>query len=180
MKYFLLTLIFSINVFASYIIPDGAVTTAKIASGAVTPAKKAALGQQISASSGSFSSSSTSVIDVTNLSVTITTTGRPVFIGLIQDGGGSSAYLLTKRDSEATAATLFILRGATTISDQQLKVDNNLSGGYSYLQIPSSSLFTIDTPTSGTYTYKVRGRVDISGSTPLFGVYNSKLIAYEL
>ena len=59
-----------------------AVTTGKIAANAVTRAKMEAVGQQISSSSGVFATSSTSFVDVTNLSVSITVTGRPVRVEL--------------------------------------------------------------------------------------------------
>jgi hypothetical protein len=70
-------------------IVDGTIATADIADGAITQAKRAALGQQISASSDTFSTGSATYVAVTNLSVSITTTGRPVILFLQPDGSAN-------------------------------------------------------------------------------------------
>jgi hypothetical protein len=113
------------------------------------------LDQQISASSGSFSGSG----DITNLSVTITTRGRPVYIGLIHGGGG------TFSDSISFSGSIYrFYRDTTAITNSS----PSLGGIY-----PVSILWHIDTPSAGTYTYKL----NVSGSETVF---NAKLIAYEL
>jgi hypothetical protein len=155
-------------------IADLNVTTAKIAALNVTRAKLEAVGQQISSSSGAFSTTAlfTAPADVTNLTVTITTTGRPVFIGLISDGSASySALGVGHASNTAVSAVAFILRGASIISNYFY------SSFASLYQIPSSSVFVIDPVAAGTYTYKVQQGV-ITGTTAYCD--RVKLVAYEL
>ena len=69
-------------------IANAAVTTAKIADGNVTPAKLSSLNYSLSSSCGTFTTTSTSLVDVTNLLVTLTgVTGRPVMVMLMPETG---------------------------------------------------------------------------------------------
>jgi hypothetical protein len=144
-------------------INDSAVTTAKINDGAVTDVKRSALNIQVSSDSGTFATSSASFSDVTSLSVSITTIGRPVFLGVVpgstNDGGpGSTANI-------ANVCIIEYNRGGTEISRSYLAGHSVLSAHY------------IDQPSSGTYTYKIRART-ISPSS--CNVTRMKLVAYEL
>lgn len=156
-----------------------AVTTGKIADGAITQAKRAALGQQISASCGGFYTSSTTAVDVTNLSVSITTTGRPVFVGLINAGGStvSSVYVESFNLAYRAVAYVYFLRGSTQISKEIIGEQNHLSSINARIDLPVSAFSFIDTPTAGTYTYKVQSLLVLGTS---MGIGNAKLIAYEL
>ena len=127
------------------------------------------VGQQISSSSGSFSTASSSFVDVTNLSVTLTTVGRPVFISMIGDGSGSSSRI-TNSATGTAQIEIKIFRDTTEIAYLLSAADTTNS-------IMPSEVLHIDTPTSGTYTYKVQTRV-ITG-TNVF-VSNCKMIAYEM
>lgn len=164
---------------------SNAVATATIQDGAVTQAKRAALGQQISASSGSFSlngfPSGTTPTDVTNLSVTITTTGRPVFVGMIP-GSSSAASVAHTWASLLTSTAWRIIfdRSGTTIANHYFGVTTSTgSGGSIHIADYACSAFNIvDVPSAGTYTYKVQMA---STATSFTGyVTNCKLIAYEL
>ncbi len=147
-------------------IKDLGVTTAKLADGAVTQAKRAArtagtgAGQiSISSSSGTFSSTSATYVDVTNLSVSLTTLGGAVKLMLQSDGAAATAEL----DSGGIARVAF-LRGATQLSEEF--VGSTMGpNGVSFVDIPSA----------GTYTYKVQVKTNST-------VYasNMKLVAYEL
>lgn len=137
---------------------------AAVANG-ITRDNLAPVGQQISSSCGNFSTSSTSFVDITNLSVTITTSGRPVSISIQSDGtsgSGSGGGF----DASVNGYVVQILRDATPVS---LSFSGPGPGA------PLTAL--LDTPSGGTYTYKVQIKA-LSGGTA-FCAY-SKLVAYEL
>jgi hypothetical protein len=151
---------------------DASVETAKIKDANVTQAKRVALGQQVSSSSGSFNTTSSSFVDVTNLSVSITTTGRPVFIMLISDGS-TTASNLGFLDTDNTGQVSYrLLRNSTEIA--RWTHYGTSSSNYQY--IPATLPF-IDVVAVGTYTYKLQATT--SQSSSVF-VYNFKLIAFEL
>ena len=152
------------------------IPTGGIANSAITRAKLAALGQQVSSSCGSFSTSSLTYVDVTNLSVAITTTGRPVFIGLIADGAGLAGFGATSGSAVADLSAKFaILEGATILAEHLVESLLNAASGFS-LFMPSSVLWTIRPVAAGTYTYKIQAL----SSTATAVINNSKLIAYEI
>lgn len=120
-----------------------------------------AVGQQVSASSGSFSTVSASFVDVTNLSVTLTTTGRPVVLLVIPDGTTNPFSML----SAAATAEVAIDRGGSNIALEQWG---------SGIHPP---LFYLDVVGAGTYTYKLRTH---GNGASQMQVSNAKLAAYEL
>lgn len=145
--------------------------------GQVTRANLPTVGHQISASSGSFTTSSGTFVDVTNLSVTLTATGRPVIITLIPEPGSSTPAVLSALCAAATASARFaIYRDATVIAYVDLGGD--FSGATAYTSIPVGALHTIDVPSAGAHTYKVAARGLTSSHTA--GVVNAMLAAYEL
>lgn len=160
-------------------INDLAVTTGKLADGAVTQAKRAALGQQLSSSCGNFTSDSLVAIDVTNLSISITTTGRPVFMCLISDGSGNISNIQTQPTVGTTVIRLYcnFVRDSSTISENELGNVVNTSGAAHSVRIPVSSLAHVDFPSAGTYTYKLQIRCESFTSMAL---NYAKLLVYEL
>lgn len=163
-------------------INDSAVTTAKINDGAVTQAKRAALGHQLSSSSGSIITSpavANTFYDLTNLTISITTTGRPVYIGLISDGSGSSASVGASQNASTPLCQIKFVRGSTDVSQQYISIASpNYSSGTTRIFVPASSFNHIDVPTSGTYTYKAQATCSSTAAT--YFVQNIKMIAYEL
>lgn len=155
-----------------------AVTTAKINDGAVTQAKRAALGQQTSSSSSTFTTTSTSYVDVTNLSVSLTTTGRMVCVTLIPDGNAlSNVGVLTSSASSATVSSAYkCVRDSTDVGEMQFGAVHSGSASLSNT-VPCSAVCFYDTPSAGTYTYKLQAK-STSGTTT--SVLYSKLLAYEL
>lgn len=154
-------------------VKDLGIPTAKIADGAVTQAKRAALGQQLSSSSGTFFTSSNTPDDVTNLSVTITTTGRPVVLTLISDSSSNSSEIAIGNGGAVNFCNLLILRDST-------EVMNQIFGGNptpELMSFPPSAIKHIDIPSAGTYTYKVQASVSVGSDV---GINYCKLIAYEL
>lgn len=153
------------------------VSTAKIQALAVTKDKLAALGQQLSASSGTFTlASSSTLTDVTNLTVTITTTGRPVVLLLISDSTVNTSFIQAVNGTVNPRASIQFIRASTTISDQGLT--NGFIGATSLITVPPSSFQHIDIISAGTYTYKIA--VKGLSTTDTTNVYYTKLLAYEL
>lgn len=155
---------------------DANVTTAKLAALSVTQAKRAALGQQVSSSCGSFSTTSGSLTDITNLSVTITTTGRPVFIGAQADGSSTAKWGVADTADNDISATVTLKRDSTTIAVQEAKIISQATttGSFQELHLPASSIWHIDVPAAGTYVYKLQ----MTSTEGFFS--NAKLVAYEL
>lgn len=173
----------------SALIAANAVITAKILDANVTRAKLVAVGQQVSASSGTFSSNSSTLVDVTNLSVTITTTGRPVMLCLVNDGASGTggylgAYQATNVDN-GPLAEFAILRDATSIAKHTIWGSATAAPAGQYVaihRVPVSSIVHLDVPAAGTYTYKVQARyASFTVTSDMYAeVYYAKLVAYEL
>jgi hypothetical protein len=159
-------------------VKDLGITTAKIADANVTRAKLAAVGMQVGASSGTFTTTSTTRVDVTNLSVTLTTSGRPVVVALVATGGvvPSSFSIQRKGGSGNAYGELYLMVDATTFGGQTFGVQSAAVGvQYAY----PAGLFHIDTAAvAGTYTYKVQAKC--FGADMSLGVNNVSLLAYEL
>lgn len=152
-----------------------AVTTAIIANGSVTKPKLAALGQVISSSSGAYSTTSTSTVAITNLSVSITTSGRPVILMAIPDGATNGSEFRASSGSTAPTVIVSWFRGASDIADFLLRssvagVTGVQAGGFMPVQY-------FDPVAAGTYTYTLRATC-ASGSS--FAATNIKIVAYEL
>lgn len=109
---------------------------------------KSAIGQQTSAMSGTYSS--TSFTDVTGGSIEITTTGRPVTI-LLQASFSHVLFPIEGGASEVSTA-LRVLRDAEIVFTTRLGF---LSLGANGVNFPGG-IEHLDIPTSGTYTYKVQ------------------------
>jgi hypothetical protein len=131
--------------------------------------------------SGTFSTSSTSFVDVTNLSVTITTTGKPIFIGLVSGGGsGNFAFVGT-----VASISYFPIRSGGRFVRDSTSLAEHIIGSwgstsqYWSLYLPPSSFNIIDAPPAGTYVYKFQARVFDNPYTIFYCQY-AKIIAYEL
>ncbi len=135
---------------------------------------------QISSSSGTFSSGSGSYVDVTNLAVTLTTTGRPVVLTLVADGdttNGNNGQVQALQSSGHTAEIVIAFVEGSTIISQQTSTESD-TGNLDIAQyIPSSSFSHFYVPAAGTYTWKVRAKVNTGSAV---GVLYTKLVAYEI
>ncbi len=123
----------------------------------------AAVGQQVSLSCGVFITTSTALVDVTNLSVALTTSGRPVMVMLQSDGAAVPGGYI----NGTAGVTLQIQRGATIV--QNIQVSANIS-------IPQC-IAALDVVGAGTYTYKVQALNNAAGSLT---VSKAVLVAYEI
>lgn len=153
-------------------IADLNVTTAKINDGAVTNVKLAALNYAISSSSGTYSSTDTNTdVAVTNLSVSLTTTGRPVMLMIVPEDAGSVGSRIGS--SGGTGDNLAFKRNtSTTVARHAVNsTDNDRTGVSAYA--------AFDAPAAGTYTYTVHHTVTpLSSGIATFT--RVRLLAYEL
>lgn len=144
--------------------------------GGITRQNLAAVGQQISSSCGAFNTSSLSLVDVTNLTITITTSGRPVYLCLIPDGiSTANIQVSTVATSGNNGATIAILRAGSIISTASM---NQTPANSSALTLPPGVISFLDPVGAGTYTYKIQTLTFGSSTSVAFA--NIKLAAYEL
>jgi hypothetical protein len=157
-------------------ITDSAVTTAKLGANAVTRAKLEAVGQQVSSSCGNaYSNSTTTYSDITNLSVSITTTGRPVHVMAIDEGTGTPGYFAASVGvATAIGFAVKCLRGATLVGESPFTLNSSTG----FLVGPSAVHF-FDVPAAGTYTYKLQMKEYFGGGAQA-SAQRIKLVAYEL
>jgi hypothetical protein len=151
---------------------DGTIVNADISSSAsIALSKIAPTNYAIAASdTGSFSTTSTTYADLTNQSVSITTIGRPVMITVVNGD-------ITVSGSSAPAiAWIKAVRGSTDLTPER----NVVSSGPTSPQItvPGGALVWYDTPTAGTYTYKLQ--VKSNSASVTLSIANAKLFVREL
>ncbi len=136
---------------------------------------------QISSSSNLFTSSSTTPVDVTNLTVTITTIGNPVELFLIPEGTGADTGLIeiTEANTDSIGVTIRLDRGGVAIFDQSLAIQCQSGSATTdpLINVPASCVKFLDTPAAGTYTYKIQIDNQTAGQT--CSVFNCKLVARE-
>lgn len=159
---------------------NASVSTAKIIDASVTKAKLATtIGQQVSSVSTGLAITSTSAVDVTNLTITITTTGRPVFISIapvVTVLFSAPAISLSSGSDAGAQGNISILRGATNIANSVISFNHSGVSGSS-LGIPPN-IVQLDAVAAGTYTYKVQAFVDNAAHSLTFT--DCVLIAFEL
>lgn len=149
------------------------VSTGKIADGAVTQAKLAAVPEPRSSSCGTFNTTSSSYVAVTNLSVTFVSTGRPAIFGLIADSTNNPAFVQIATPTNDDGLLAFLIDAAFV--SQQLVPAEPASGPAISLPVSAYSFLTVPGP--GTYTISVQ--VKVTGGSTLT-VANALLYAIEL
>lgn len=132
-------------------------------------------GVAISSTASGNPYTSVSYVDVTGLSVSITTTGRPVIAMLVAVTGNQGICQLRGTAASSGSGQLKCLRGATNVGEYEVAFQTT-SGVVNDFQGPGSQVW-IDTPTAGTYTYKVQASK--GGTISYFEIY-AKLVVYEL
>ncbi len=123
---------------------------------------------------GAGSGQSGAYVALTNLSVTITTTGRPVYMFLQPDGRQTSPTVASTSiefdTSGGQESALGFFRDSTFLGEYQGE-----NGGAT--TSPPGAFQFLDTPIAGTYTYTVKGR---GGTGAPMAANWVKLVAYEL
>lgn len=157
------------------------ITSSQIANNTITRTQEAPVGQQISSSCGTFNTSSGTPQTVTNLSVTITTSGRPIAIfcqyagnGILQTNGfsvvdsgtGAQAGMNVFLYKNGSPYTVFALLGPAV--------------NPSNVNVPPSALYYLDTNGAATITYSVFIANNSNGSLNQASANNMCLVAYEL
>jgi hypothetical protein len=165
-------------------VPAGGITTTQIADSNVTQPKlytrttgtTATAGNiAISNSSGSFSTTSTSPVLVTNCSITLTTTGRPVIIKIIPTNSSTSAQS-TIDANDSGGGNLYFYRNSSQISNMYFSL---LSTGASRNLYVSPFDYLDVGLLAGTYNYQLYATsVGSSGGSML--VTNMVICAYEI
>ena len=140
-------------------LPDGIVDTDMLAAGAVTAPKRGAgaiLQVVQTFKNDSFSTSSTSYVDITGFSVTITpsSTSNKIlllsFAGISTDGGSSVQYMNLLRGSTAIAQPSSSTGFSSTATNYPYTTGNMVPWSYSFLDSPNTTSAT-------TYKWQIKG-----------------------
>jgi|GEM_PF-2708003 len=140
-----------------------------------TVSATAAAGGVASSSAASFSTSSVSFVNVVELSVTITSTGRPIQIMLIS-GGPSQGFISLSRTGTSSNGFIRLLRGAVAIADSEYALSG--ASGFLLMRAPPPGVFMLDAVAAGTYVYQLQAGV--SEITMTLGISNVRMVAYEI
>lgn len=167
-------------------IADATIERVKFASRAVTTdgSDPGSGGVSKSSSSGTFTTAVIVYTDVTNLSLTLTTNGRPVRIFLEPDGTGISRLGGKARTGGSGAievdVELKMVRDSTDISQYKIELQQASLGDVQLW--PCSGIQFVDDVSAGTYVYKLQVQNIQGGSATGFlaEVSNIRLVAYEL
>lgn len=128
-----------------------------------------------SSGSGSYYTTSTSVVAVTNLTVTTDTPGRPVWVGLQADGSNPS-FIGAENASTDIQCYYYFYRDATLVGEGQWF--RTFVSNPTRLRMPSSSLWVIDNPAAGHYVYTLK--VNVAAASTTLYVYYAKLAVLQL
>lgn len=146
-----------------------------------------AVGEQVS-SFLSVVATNTSTFTWLSNSVTITTTGRPVIVGMITEPAATPDYGYIELSGNAAGRVSAKIQidvsgsAATKILPQEIDVYCNASGGV--FRVPITSIHGIYVPpAAGTYTFRLEGKCYPAGggwATTTLSVAYGKIYAYEL
>lgn len=135
------------------------------------------LGQQVSSSCGDARQTGSAYADVTNLTVTITTTGRPVKIMTVSDGSGTASRAAVPQGLGKGIGVKLI----RVLSGSPTEIGTYSLVGFGSAATTSQELFCLnhlDAPSANTYTYKLQQ--SSTDNATLGGLQYMKLVAYEL
>lgn len=133
---------------------------------------------KLSSSTSSFSTSSGTYVDVTNATVTIKTTGRPVVIELIPANATTADIVQYSGSATHVNIAEFLLDRSGT-SKAYWAMEERSNGTAAQYQHPCSVIRFVDVPAAGSYTYKIQVK-QTSGAAGYVAVQDCQLLAYEL
>lgn len=125
----------------------------------------------LSSSCGSFSTTSGSFVDITNLTATLVCTGRPVMIALVPDGTTNQSFWFHNTSGNGINVQI-VKDGATVIANTIVQV--NVANVFM-----TNSWHVLDVPTAASHTYKAQAKIT-SGGAGSGSVVFYKLLVYEL
>lgn len=128
------------------------------------------LGVGLSVGSSSGTNTVVGFVTVSGTEITLTTSGRPVFVGLRPLLGSADSHI-TITDVIGGYAEFVLKRDSTAIFNSVVGVPSG-----SYTQLPPGAFYTVDFPAAGTYTYLFQ----TAANTASAGWINIQLIAYEI
>jgi len=137
-------------------------------------------GVAISNASGTASTTSSTPAQISALTVTLTTSGRPVNLLLTAVGSSGSNLQVgsTLSGNSQVTGQIYIYRGATPIFETNIAAIAPVTSGTAIgISVPASSIAFVDAITAGTYTYSI---YYAAGNNSNFTVVNCQLVAYEL
>lgn len=162
--------------FSGLYLADGAIGGSLIAAGAISQDKRASLPISISSSTGAFAGNESSVTPyVAAASVSITSTGRPIYVTMIPDSTGNQSYVQMMATNSMACATAIRKNGSLLVAQWT-------SPAATYHTVSSFSF--IDTaPNVGTNTYDIGGywgNTGVIGGGVCVYINYAKLVAIEL
>lgn len=131
-----------------------------------------------SLTSGNFTTSSTTFVPVTNLSVVLNTTGRPVMVMLVGDGPSGGSFVGCNTSVSSGQPRLILRFNNSTIGNIGFHVVGGSTPSSTISIVTPASISLLDFPAAVTNTYSVSASVDSGTSTGSVGA--CRLIAYEI
>lgn len=158
------------------LIKDGGITIADILALIVSATPNYA----VSASSGGSISPAGASGAVTNLSVAITTTGRPVVLSVIPDGSSNaSTFGNANTGSTQMEFNVRFLRNGSTFARQKFQIGADTAGAAPTVSfVGPGAIRALDVPAAGTYTYSIQ--IDNLNFSSGGRILWSKLMVHEL
>lgn len=137
-------------------------------------------GVAISAESGTVTEATSTYQDI-GVSCTLTTTGRPVWVGLTGDASGAQMWFRNPDPSTSSEPRVRLLRDGTVIYEARTFTQPGDVSSISIL-FPSfpGSVWTVNPVAAGTYTYTCEIAVIGSAGNDFIAVDNIKIVAFEL
>jgi hypothetical protein len=130
-------------------------------------------------STGNFTTSSTTTVDVTNATLSFKASGRPIVITMQSDGTANTSGIGVFDGVAIICNSYFYIdRGGSNLNKDLLSISGAAGTLGSF--VPTGSIKFLDTTAVAgtTYTYKLR--MDVSAATTTGYVNYAKLVVYEL